>query len=145
MSHRVDARKGNEGIRTSDSHTSRTSPRGAIFSPHGNCVRGCSRSPSSDALPEAGDGVASASGRSARPRHSIVSGPAPPRCGPRMRKESRRLQKAFAATLAFPGSATHAAVARATPRQWSFSWSPPSSGYSASAEVANCGSVTIGK
>ena len=31
-----------EGIRTSNSHTSRTSPRGAIFSPHGNCIRGYS-------------------------------------------------------------------------------------------------------
>lgn len=43
-----------EGIRTRDSHTSGISPRGAIFSPHGNCVRRYSRSQSSEARPEAG-------------------------------------------------------------------------------------------
>lgn len=35
-----------------ETHTSGVSPRGAMFSPHGNCVRGSSRS--SVALPEAG-------------------------------------------------------------------------------------------
>lgn len=49
--------RGTEGIRTSDSHTSGISPRGAIFSPHGNCVRRYSRSQSSEAQPEAGDGA----------------------------------------------------------------------------------------
>ena len=61
-----------EAIRTRDSHTSVISPRGAISSPHGNCLRGYLYSWSSEALPEAGDGAARDSGLSARPSHSMV-------------------------------------------------------------------------
>lgn len=65
--------RGSEGIGTSDSHTSGISPRGAIFSPHGNCVRRCSGSQSSEVRPEAGDGATPAFGPSARPWDSMVS------------------------------------------------------------------------
>lgn len=64
---------GTEESGTSDSHTSGISPRDAIFSPHGNCIRGYSYSWSSEALPEAGDGAALYSGLSTRLPHSMVT------------------------------------------------------------------------
>lgn len=62
-----------EAIRTRDSHTSVISPRGAISSPHGNCIRGYLYFWSNEALPEAGDRAARDSGLSARPSHSMVA------------------------------------------------------------------------
>lgn len=46
--------RGTVGATGPETHTSRISPRDAIFCPHGNCVRGRSRSRSSEARPEAG-------------------------------------------------------------------------------------------
>lgn len=112
-------RRGAEGIRTSDSHTSGISPRGAIFSPHGNCVRGYSRSRSGEALPEARDGAASVSGPSARPLHSMVNGAGAVLVpSTRAHAHHRSLRRTVAVA--------HGAVARRTPGQGRLSGSPTS-------------------